>query len=325
MKTKKHTSRTVNKTPERDLYQLVTDRVVTAIENGVPPWKRPWHSARNGAGEPEMMPVNALTGKPYTGVNVLLLWLTADEAGYASNHWLTYRQAQQLGGHVRKGEVATLAVIYKDWKRPAVDEHGNRLTDSEGEPLMETVPVLKANPLFNVGQCDGLPEHLMVKAEGRADVLPADTISERVLPVLNGSGVSVSSLPQDRAFYRPDTDRIVMPLSSQFDSVADYWTTLLHELVHSTGHEKRLRRAGISSFAGRKSPEYAFEELIAEMGSAFLCAHLGIAGDVQHESYIDGWLNVLKSDKKALFRACRQAREASEYLLTLRTSQARGA
>ncbi|HAV9324102.1 TPA: DNA primase, partial [Escherichia coli] len=129
--------------------------------------------------------------------------------------------------------------------------------------------------------------------------------------------------PQDRAFYRPDTDRIVMPLSSQFDSVADYWTTLLHELVHSTGHEKRLRRAGISSFAGRKSPEYAFEELIAEMGSAFLCAHLGIAGDVQHESYIDGWLNVLKSDKKALFRACRQAREASEYLLTLRTSQAR--
>ena len=269
------------------------------------------------------MPVNALTGKPYTGVNVLLLWLTADEAGYASNHWLTYRQAQQLGGHVRKGEVATLAVIYKDWKRQAVDEHGNRLTDSEGEPLMETVPVLKANPLFNVGQCDGLPEHLMVKAEGRADVLPADTISERVLPVLNGSGVSVSSLPQDRAFYRPDTDRIVMPLSSQFDSVADYWTTLLHELVHSTGHEKRLRRAGISSFAGRKSPEYAFEELIAEMGSAFLCAHLGIAGDVQHESYIDGWLNVLKSDKKALFRACRQAREASEYLLMQRASQAR--
>lgn len=276
MKTKKHTSRTANKTPERDLYQLVTDRIVTAIENGVPPWKRPWRSARNGAGEPEMMPVNALTGKPYTGVNVLLLWLTADEAGYASNHWLTYRQAQQLGGHVRKGEVATLAVIYKDWKRQAVDEHGNRLTDSE-----------------------------------------------RVLPVLNGSGVSVSSLPQDRAFYRPDTDRIVMPLSSQFDSVADYWTTLLHELVHSTGHEKRLRRAGISSFAGRKSPEYAFEELIAEMGSAFLCAHLGIAGDVQHESYIDGWLKVLKSDKKALFRACRQAREASEYLLMQRTSQAR--
>lgn len=276
MKTKKHTSRTANKTPERDLYQLVTDRIVTAIENGVPPWKRPWRSARNGAGEPEMMPVNALTRKPYTGVNVLLLWLTADEAGYASNHWLTYRQAQQLGGHVRKGEVATLAVIYKDWKRQAVDEHGNRLTDSE-----------------------------------------------RVLPVLNGSGVSVSSLPQDRAFYRPDTDRIVMPLSSQFDSVADYWTTLLHELVHSTGHEKRLRRAGISSFAGRKSPEYAFEELIAKMGSAFLCAHLGITGDVQHESYIDGWLNVLKSDKKALFRACRQAREASEYLLMQRASQAR--
>ncbi|EPR9812823.1 ArdC family protein [Escherichia coli] len=317
MKTKKHTSRTATKTPERDLYQLVTDRVVTAIENGVPPWKRPWRSARNGVGLPEMMPANALTGKLYTGVNVLLLWLAADEAGYVSNDWLTYRQAQQLGGHVRKGEVATLAVIYKDWKKQAVDEHGNRLTDSEGEPLMEIVPVLKSNPLFNVGQCDGLPEHLMVKAEGSADALPADTFSERVLQVLNGSGVSVSSLPQDRAFYRPDLDRIVMPLSSQFDQVADYWTTLLHELVHS----KRLRRVGISTFTGRNSPEYAFEELIAEMGSAFLCAHLGIAGDVQHESYIDGWLKVLKSDKKALFRACRQAREASEYLLTRRTSQ----
>ncbi|HAU9719765.1 TPA: DUF1738 domain-containing protein, partial [Escherichia coli] len=213
----------------------------------------------NGVGLPEMMPANALTGKPYTGVNVLLLWLAADEAGYVSNDWLTYRQAQQLGGHVRKGEVATLAVIYKDWKKQAVDEHGNRLTDSEGEPLMEIVPVLKSNPLFNVGQCDGLPEHLMVKAEGSADALPADTFSERVLQVLNGSGVSVSSLPQDRAFYRPDLDRIVMPLSSQFDQVADYWTTLLHELVHSTGHEKRLRRVGISTFTGRNSPEYAFE------------------------------------------------------------------
>ncbi len=310
----KHTSRTATKTPERDLYQLVTDRVVTAIENGVPPWKRPWRSARNGVGLPEMMPANALTGKPYTGVNVLLLWLAADEAGYVSNDWLTYRQAQQLGGHVRKGEVATLAVIYKDWKKQAVDEHGNRLTDSEGEPLMEIVPVLKSNPLFNVGQCDGLPEHLMVKAEGSADALPADTFSERVLQVLNGSGVSVSSLPQDRAFYRPDLDRIVMPLSSQFDQVADYWTTLLHELVHSTGHEKRLRRVGISTFTGRNSPEYAFEELIAEMGSAFLCAHLGIAGDVQHESYIDGWLKVLKSDKKRCFApAGRHVKHQSIY------------
>lgn len=201
MKTKKHTSRTATKTPERDLYQLVTDRVVTAIENGVPPWKRPWRSACNGVGLPEMMPANALTGKLYTGVNVLLLWLAADEAGYVSNDWLTYRQAQQLGGHVRKGEVATLAVIYKDWKKQAVDEHGNRLTDSEGEPLMEIVPVLKSNPLFNVGQCDGLPEHLMVKAEGSADALPADTFSERVLQVLNGSGVSVSSVSVNGAPY----------------------------------------------------------------------------------------------------------------------------
>ncbi|NZA86137.1 ArdC-like ssDNA-binding domain-containing protein, partial [Escherichia coli] len=155
MKTKKHTSCPVNKTPERDLYQLVTDRVIEAIEKGVAPWQRPWRSVRTHSGDP-MMPVNALTRSAYRGINVLLLWLAAEEAGYSSNCWLTYRQAQALGGQVRKGEKSTMAVIYKSWHKQDEDENGNRIFDAEGNPVMVDVPVLKANPLFNVEQCDGL-------------------------------------------------------------------------------------------------------------------------------------------------------------------------
>lgn len=141
---------------------------------------------------------------------------------------------------------------------------------------------------------------------------------DRVLRMVNATGVKHRMLPQNRAYYRPLTDEIVMPVAGQFFTEADWWSTLLHELVHSTGHTKRLNREGITSSSRQfGDPVYAFEELIAEMGSAFLCAQLGVSGEVQHDSYVDHWLKVLKSDKKALFRACRHAREASEYLLAL--------
>ncbi|MBJ3871693.1 DNA primase, partial [Salmonella enterica subsp. enterica serovar Kentucky] len=146
---------------------------------------------------------------------------------------------------------------------------------------------------------------------------------QQVLSVVNATGVQFSPRPQNRAYYRAATDQIVLPLTSQFDAEGDYWSTVLHELVHASGHAKRLNREGITR-ASKKfgDPVYAFEELIAEIGSAFLCAHLGITGDLQHESYVDGWLSKLKSDKKALFSACRQAREASEYLLAPLNRQA---
>lgn len=316
--------------PERDLYQLVTSKVVAALEKGAPPWKRPWRAARNGQRGAGMLPVNALTGNGYRGVNVLLLWMAAEEAGYGLNRWLTYRQAQQLGGHVRKGEMSTLAVIYKDWKKPAEDENGNRLYDHEGNPLTEVVPVLKANPLFNVAQCDGLPAHLTALPAAESDPIPGENsgtvsadISERVLAILNATGVTVTSAAQDRAYYAPYPDRIVMPLPSQFFTQADYWATLLHEMVHSTGHADRLNREGITAPARRfGDPAYSFEELVAEMGSAFLCAQLEVSGDVNHEGYVGHWLDILRADKRALFRACRQAREACEWLLARETGHA---
>lgn len=141
---------------------------------------------------------------------------------------------------------------------------------------------------------------------------------QQVLEILNATGVKSSSHRQNRAYYSPGADRIVLPTTSQFRSPEDYWSTLLHELVHATGHRSRLDREGITSSSREfGDPVYAFEELIAETGSAFLCAHLGIFGEVQHESYLSGWLSVLRNDKKAFFRACRFAREASEYLLKL--------
>lgn len=137
-----------------DVYQMVTDRIIAALEQGTAPWRCV------DTGEPGGLPSNALTGRCYSGVNVLLLWLAAEEGGYTSDRWLTYRQAQDAGGQVRKGESCSLAVIYKDWTKPAEDEHGNRLFDTDGRLLTETVPMLRQLHLFNVAQCDGLPEHM---------------------------------------------------------------------------------------------------------------------------------------------------------------------
>ncbi|ENG3300625.1 DUF1738 domain-containing protein [Salmonella enterica] len=318
---KKHKKGSSGQTAHADVYQMVTERIIAALEQGTAPWRRPWKSA--DAGCSGGLPSNALTGRCYSGVNVLLLWMAAEEGGYTSDRWLTYRQAQEAGGQVRKGETGSLAVIYKDWTKPAEDEHGNRLYDTDGRPLTETVPMLRQLHLFNVAQCDGLPEHMQALQPDNGTERPVEDYAvvspERLADVrmmLEATGVQAEACYQSQAYYRPATDTIVMPLTWQFDSEADYWATLLHEMVHSTGHGKRLDREGITSSSRKQGDRvYAFEELIAETGSAFLCAQLGIYGEVQHESYIDSWLKVLRSDKKALFRACSKAREATEYLL----------
>ncbi|HEY2453781.1 MAG TPA: zincin-like metallopeptidase domain-containing protein [Scandinavium sp.] len=300
-----------------DLYQQVTDRIITALEKGVPPWRRPWRSGRQVYGN--ALPVNAATGRYYSGVNIALLWMAAEDRGFSSDRWLTYHQAQAIGAQVRKGESSSLAIIYKPFEKQAKDHDGNLLY-RDGEAVMESLVMLKPLQLFNIGQCDGLPDSALDAEPASITSETRKTLSEaqyaRVLTVLNESGVSCSSHRQDRAYYKPSTDQIVMPMTTQFESDADYWSTLLHELVHATGHSKRLNREGITS-SSRKfgDPVYAFEELIAETGSAFLCAELGIFGDVQHESYLAGWLRVLREDKKAFFRACRFAREASNFLL----------
>lgn len=304
-----------------DIYQQVTDRIVAAIEKGTLPWRKPWRSTRHN--HASVFPVNALTGRPYSGVNVLLLWLAAEEAGYQSDRWLTYRQALEAGGHVRAGETASQAVLFKSLERQSQDAAGNVVYNDDGTEATEIIPMLKAFQVFNVAQCEGLPASVTGSqptefTEDALDFTRVNAQTQRqVMQMLDVCGVRVESRPQNRAFYSMARELIVLPMPTQFETEADYWSTLLHELTHATGHASRLNREGITSVSRRfGDPVYAFEELVAEMGSAFLCAQLGVFGDVQHDSYLAGWLMVLKSDKRALFRASRQAREASEFLLT---------
>ncbi len=302
-----------------DLYQTVTDKIIAALEKGTAPWRRPWRWVEKPAGS--SLPVNAVTGRSYSGVNIPLLWLAAEEREFRSDRWLTYLQAQEAGGQVRKGETGSLAVLFKPFEKQAEDKNGNKQFDTKGEPLMASRVMLKSLHLFNTEQCDGLPEPLAgqpatVMTPDETDTLSAPVMN-RVLDILKTSGVKTTWQRQNQAFYRPVTDEIVMPLAGQFFTEAGHWATLLHELVHASGHEKRLNREGITSSTRQfGDPIYSVEELIAEMGSAFLCAELGVYGEVQHENYIGSWLKSLREDKKVLFSACRQAREATEFLLT---------
>ncbi|HEI8505925.1 TPA: DUF1738 domain-containing protein [Serratia marcescens] len=303
-----------------DLYQQVTDNIIGAIERGTLPWRKPWRTDRKQVYTGSVMPQNGTTGYHYNGVNVLLLWLAAQERGFHSHRWLTYRQAEAAGGHVRAGETATLAVVFKPWDKQVEDADGKPQFDEQGNPLKTRIPMLKPLYLFNVAQCDNLPETVV-------GVMPAEVPDEddawvdaktqaQVNSLVEACGVRVEQVYQDRAFYTPLRDQIVLPQAQQFRTEADYWSTLLHELVHSTGHATRLNREGITSSSRRfGDPVYAFEELVAELGSAFMCAQLGVFGDVQHDSYLEHWLRVLREDKRALFRAAKQAREASEFLL----------
>ncbi len=303
-----------------DLYQQVTDKIIAAIERGTLPWRKPWRTDTSRAASDTLMPVNGTTGYHYSGINVLLLWLAADEGGFHSNRWLTYKQAEAAGGHVRAGETATLAVVFRPWDKPLTDADGRPQCDDEGNPLKTRIPMLKPLYLFNVAQCDHLPG--VVAGERPAERPEEDTsrlnatLQARVSALPDASGVRLERRYQDRALYSPVRDLIVLPQVEQFDSEADYWSTLLHELVHSTGHAKRLRREGITSTSRQfGDPLHVAEELIAEPGSAFLCAQPGISGEVQHDSYLEHWLRMLREDKRALFRASKQAREACEFLL----------
>jgi antirestriction protein ArdC len=271
----------------RDIYSEVTAKIIGQLESGVVPWVRPWDNAKGcNAG----LPINYATGKQYHGINIPLLW----SSGFADQRWLTYKQAQAIGANVRKGEHGSLVVFYKKWEL--------KDTNATGESVTKSVPILRSFTVFNVSQIDGLKEET-------APSEPAPITYTRAAEVFAQADAAHGG---NRAFYSPSNDRITMPHLDQFHSEADYFATALHELTHWTGHTSRLAR----DFSGRFGTDaYAFEELIAEMGAAFLCAESGIAYTTQHASYIDNWLKVLKSDKKALFTAASQAQKAADYCL----------
>ena len=291
-----------------DLYQQITNQIIEVLEQGAVPWVKPW----NSTSAPLKMPINAATGHQYSGVNVLLLWAAVKERGYSQHLWLTFKQALDVGGRVRKGEKSTQVCFFKPMKRQVLDDSQQPILDEDGEPREVCFSIMKGFHLFNVAQCEELPGSVSgIPYDDFPDIEP----SEEAERVLSASGARIDHVEGDKAFYSPVADRIQLPLKSQFDEAIGYYGTALHELVHWTGHRDRLNRDGIASWNGFGSPEYAKEELIAELGAAVLCAHFGIPGQLRHEGYIEHWLGALKGDKRFLFQASSAARKASEYLL----------
>lgn len=288
-----------------DLYRSITQRVIAAIEAGTPPWVCPWD--RTGGG----LPFNFRTEHHYSGVNVLLLWMAASDRGFGSNAWLTLKQANALGGHVRKGERGSEIIFYNVRTVTVDGEDSVAAPDgdaaSETRPESRKVPFIRTYRVFNAEQLDGIDFPRVASPSPVAIIDAAFAFVENTGASVRESGT--------QAFYSRDTDTITVPPIQRFTRPEDFHATLHHELVHWTGHPDRMARTFGKRFG---DAAYAVEELVAELGSAFIDADLGIEGQVQgHASYLDHWLTVLKADKYALFRAAGDAARAHRFLLDL--------
>ena len=272
----------------RDRMHELTERIAAALEAGVAPWVKPWRVP---------MPQNAVSGRRYQGANVVLLWIAMEDAMHADARWLTFKQAKQEGGHVRKGERGTPVVFWRFVHKQETNAETGELED-------RSFGVCRTFTVFNVAQCDGL-EHL-APASARAAAAPG--VAERLAAHV-GAKVTVGGTV---AGYAPKADRIRMPARHHFEAPERHEAVLLHELVHWTGHESRLGREFGERFG---EDAYAFEELVAELGAAFLASELGLEGQLRHTEYLAHWAKVLRADRYALFTASRLAQDAAEHLL----------
>ncbi len=282
-------------TARRDIHEEVTAKIVAALERGVIPWRSPILGAKGGG-----IPANLVSKRPYSGINSFLLALSAWGEGYTSRHWLTFKQALDLGGSVRKGQKSTLIVFYRMFdtkdKQTGEDKH---------------IPMLRHYNVFNVDQCDG------IKSPDAAPYTPLDFSpieeAQRIVEGFDGCP-TIEHSPAGRAFYRPSADLVHMPERTRFASVPEYYSTLFHELSHSTGHKSRLNRKADGAFG---SGEYAKEELVAEMSAAFLCAEAGIAPATieNHAAYVAGWLKALKDDRKLVVGAASAGQKSANWIL----------
>lgn len=282
-----------------DVYSRVTDKIVADLERGVRPWLKPWN-AEHAAGR-ITRPLRS-NGQPYKGINVLSLWMDAESKGFACPIWMTYKQALELNAQVRKGERGSL-VVY-------ADKITRTETNENGENVEASIPFMKGYTVFNCEQIEGLPAHFYGRAERADEPLQRIADAEAFVAATGANVVHGGS----RACYVVSTDNLHMPCIDCFRDAESYYATLLHELTHWTRHETRLNRE-----FGRKrwgDVGYAAEELVAELGSAFLCADLGLAAAPRedHASYLASWLEVLKSDKRAIFTAAAHAQRAADFL-----------
>lgn len=283
-----------------DVYNRITDSILAQLEKGVRPWFKPWH-AGHAAGR-ITRPLRA-NGVPYRGINVLSLWMEAEAKGYAAPIWITYKQASELKAHVRKGEHGSLVVYASRTTRSEVDT-------ITGDAIDREFPFLKGYTVFNVEQVDGLPAQYYASVPRPADpvqrIASADAFFTATQATINHGG--------NRAYYNVARDFVQMPPFEAFRDVESYYATLAHETTHWTRHESRLHRD-----FGRKrwgDEGYAMEELVAELGAAFLSSDLGLTTEVRtdHADYIASWIKVLKEDKRAIFTASAHAQRAADFL-----------
>jgi antirestriction protein ArdC len=284
----------------RDIYQEVTDRIIQHLEQGVAPWNNP---INRGSGDG--WPKNLETGKRYRGINVFLLGLTAWERGYSSDYWMTFKQARDKDAQVKKGEKGSLVTFFKMYATK---------DKTTGEDV--TIPMLKHYTAFNLEQIDGIKIPDAPEVDPNAVPFEPLAEAERIVagfkdkPAIEHDGGR-------RAFYSPATDSVHMPTVNRFDRRDDYYGTLFHELTHSTGHSKRLNRGLDEKLAAFGSPDYSREELVAEMGAAFLNATAGVSPSTieQSAAYLQSWIKVLKGDKRLVVSAAGAAQKAADLIL----------
>lgn len=281
------------------LYDEITGKIIAELETGRVPWVQPWGSAAAKASL--AVPKSAATGRHYSGINILILWGAAIERAFTAQSWLTFRQAMSLGGHVRKGERGT-TIVYADRFVPCDEKRRAGETGEEAH----AVPFLKRFTVFNTDQCDGLPSEIATVAS-----LPQGAIEPTVECLIKAMGIDFR-VGGDRAFYAPAMDYVQVPPPQAFFEPINWHRTALHELAHASGHPSRLNR---DLSGGHGTRRYAFEELVAEISSAFSCASLGIVPTVRHADYIGSWLDVLREDNRAIVRAASQASKVADYLL----------
>jgi antirestriction protein ArdC len=285
-----------------DIYQAVTDRILEALDKGTVPWRHP--IIKSGGGWPK----NFDSGRAYRGVNVFLLAMTAWAKGYGSSYWLTYKQAEANGGNIKKGEKASMVVFWKQWE-----------TEDKETGTKKRLPVLRYFNVFNVEQCDGLKQPDAPPAP-EVPFVPIDECTRIISEYANSPTIEHGG---NSAYYQPAQDRVQLPTPDRFLSREFYYATAFHELAHSTGHKSRLDRGFDTNPAPFGSPDYSKEELVAEMGSAFLCASAGISPPTidQAAAYIDGWWKKLKDDKKLVIAAAGAGQRAADWILGTRGHQ----
>jgi hypothetical protein len=286
-----------------DLYKTITDAIVEALEKGAANFEMPWHQNFES-------PVNASTGKFYRGLNVVALWAAAYVKNYSTPYWATFKQWQELGANVKKGEKSTLGMYFSTIDKVVTDASGNHEVDSYF--------LVKPFFLFNADQVEGWEKPAAPLLNEAKTLAHVDAFVKQTL-------ADIRSI-DDRAYYSPLLDFINMPAKKLFKKTKTstateaYYATMLHELVHWTGAKKRLDRLPLMARQGGE--EYAFEELVAELGSAFLCAELGVSNEFRqdHANYIGHWIKVLKNDKRAIFKAAKLGQQATNYLKEFQTA-----